>query len=62
MMSPDIQRKLNDCSICFIICVNSEQYENLEEMLAKFHLASSALIFNSGYDANVGETMANGLE
>ena len=27
MMSPDIQRKLNDCSICFIICVNSEQYE-----------------------------------
>ena len=37
-----------------LVTGNSEQYENLEEMLAKFHLASSALIFNSGYDANVG--------
>lgn len=28
--------------------------ENLEKQIAAFHLAESALIFNSGYDANLG--------
>ncbi|KAG0330707.1 hypothetical protein BG004_002018 [Podila humilis] len=33
---------------------NSKYAEDLEEMIAEFHNAESALIFNSGFDANVG--------
>jgi 8-amino-7-oxononanoate synthase len=33
---------------------NNEYIENLEQKIAGFHHAESALIFNSGYDANVG--------
>lgn len=33
---------------------NFEQHEKLEESLALFFKAQSALIFNSGYDANIG--------
>ncbi|WP_299435207.1 pyridoxal phosphate-dependent aminotransferase family protein [uncultured Aquimarina sp.] len=33
---------------------NHQLYSNTEEILANFHNAESALIFNSGYDANVG--------
>jgi len=33
---------------------NSELAEELEAFLAKFHGAPAALLFNSGYDANVG--------
>ncbi|MFD2563305.1 MULTISPECIES: aminotransferase class I/II-fold pyridoxal phosphate-dependent enzyme [Aquimarina] len=33
---------------------NHELYSNTEEILANFHNVESALIFNSGYDANVG--------
>ncbi|KAF9200141.1 hypothetical protein BGZ49_009656 [Haplosporangium sp. Z 27] len=32
---------------------NSRYAEDLEEMIAKFHHAEAALIFNSGFDANV---------
>jgi 8-amino-7-oxononanoate synthase len=33
---------------------NSEYIESLEQKIATFHHAESALIFNSGYDANLG--------
>ena len=33
---------------------NSEAHEQLEQWLAEFHCTESALLFNSGYDANVG--------
>ncbi len=37
-----------------LISGNSEYAENLEREIAQFHQAESALIFNSGYDANCG--------
>jgi 8-amino-7-oxononanoate synthase len=37
-----------------LISGNSEYAENVEKNIAKFHSAESALIFNSGYDANLG--------
>ncbi len=41
---------------------NHPFYERLEERLAKFHRAESCLIFNSGYDANLGLISALGTE
>ncbi len=37
-----------------LISGNSEEAENLETFLADFHQAEAALLFNSGYDANLG--------
>ena len=37
-----------------LISGNSSQYQSVEEYLSIFHKGESALIFNSGYDANVG--------
>jgi 8-amino-7-oxononanoate synthase len=37
-----------------LISGNSKFTEELESSIAKFHSAEAALIFNSGYDANVG--------
>lgn len=37
-----------------LISGNSEYYEGIESHIAEFHDAESGLIFNSGYDANVG--------
>jgi len=37
-----------------LISGNSHFTEELEKEIAKFHSAEAALIFNSGYDANVG--------
>ena len=37
-----------------MISGNSRFLESLEEFIANFHRAESGLIFNSGYDANIG--------
>lgn len=37
-----------------LISGNSKYIEDVEKEIAKFHSAESALIFNSGYDANLG--------
>ena len=37
-----------------LISGNSNQFEELEAKIATFHKAESALIYNSGYDANLG--------
>lgn len=37
-----------------LISGNHPLYEGTEKMLADFHQCSSALVFNSGYDANLG--------
>lgn len=37
-----------------LITGNHSLYNELEEMLAKFHRTEDALVFNSGYDANLG--------
>ncbi|MBA3664759.1 MAG: pyridoxal phosphate-dependent aminotransferase family protein, partial [Bacteroidetes bacterium] len=37
-----------------LISGNSELIENAEKHIALFHHGPSALIFNSGYDANIG--------
>ncbi|RYE11960.1 MAG: aminotransferase class I/II-fold pyridoxal phosphate-dependent enzyme, partial [Sphingobacteriales bacterium] len=37
-----------------LITGNHSLYDEAEELIAGFHKAESALIFNSGYDANVG--------
>jgi len=37
-----------------LISGNSEQFERLETKIASFHKVEAGLIFNSGYDANIG--------
>ena len=37
-----------------LISGNSNQFERLEQKIANFHNANAGLIFNSGYDANIG--------
>ncbi|WP_196889128.1 aminotransferase class I/II-fold pyridoxal phosphate-dependent enzyme [Aureivirga sp. CE67] len=37
-----------------LISGNSSLYQEIEQFLANFHQTESALLFNSGYDANVG--------
>ena len=37
-----------------LISGNSKQFERIENKIATFHNASDGLIFNSGYDANLG--------
>ena len=37
-----------------LISGNHDAYQNTEIFIAQFHHAESALIFNSGYDANIG--------
>lgn len=37
-----------------LISGNHRLYEELEEYIADFHQVESALVFNSGYDANIG--------
>ncbi len=46
--------KVNGATGSRLISGNHNLYPITEEFIANFHQASSALIFNSGYDANVG--------
>ena len=46
--------KINGATGSRLISGNHGLYRELENYIAKFHQAGAALIFNSGYDANVG--------
>ena len=46
--------KINGATGSRLISGNHSLYQETESFIARFHLAESALIFNSGYDANIG--------
>jgi 8-amino-7-oxononanoate synthase len=46
--------KVNGATGSRLLSGNHELYQETEDYIAKFHYAESALIFNSGYDANIG--------
>src|ERR1700722_13241667 len=47
-------KSLNGSGGSRLLAGNTKYAEELEAFLAKVHLAPAALLFNSGYDANVG--------
>lgn len=49
-----IQLQTNGSTGSRLLAGNSNYIENLEKEIAKFHKASTGLIYNSGYEANVG--------
>ncbi|MGV3695461.1 aminotransferase class I/II-fold pyridoxal phosphate-dependent enzyme [Flavobacterium sp.] len=50
----DQNLKVNGATGSRLLSGNHAVYEDAEKFIAQFHKAKSALIFNSGYDANVG--------
>lgn len=46
--------KINGATGSRLLSGNHSVYQEAEDFIAQFHLSESALIFNSGYDANVG--------
>jgi 8-amino-7-oxononanoate synthase len=50
----DKNSKVNGATGSRLLSGNHELYPEAEDYISKFHKADSALIFNSGYDANVG--------
>lgn len=46
--------KINGATGSRLISGNHELYQITEDVIAQFHQSEAALIFNSGYDANVG--------
>jgi len=46
--------KINGATGSRLLSGNHELYQETEQFIAEFHRAESALIFNSGYDANIG--------
>jgi 8-amino-7-oxononanoate synthase len=46
--------KINGATGSRLLSGNHQLYEESESLIAQFHQSESALIFNSGYDANVG--------
>ena len=50
----DNNLKSNGATGSRLISGNHKLYETTENLIAKFHQTETALIFNSGYDANVG--------
>ena len=53
-LSDDYYQKRCGSTGSRLLSGNSEKIENLEKKIADFHVAESSLIFNSGYDANLG--------
>ncbi|MBA3707154.1 MAG: pyridoxal phosphate-dependent aminotransferase family protein, partial [Bacteroidetes bacterium] len=49
-----LQEQKNGSTGSRLLAGNSEYVENLEKKIALFHNADVGLIYNSGYDANVG--------
>lgn len=50
----DTNFKINGATGSRLISGNHDVYQKAEDFILKFHHSESALIFNSGYDANVG--------
>ena len=50
----DNKIKINGATGSRLISGNHNLYQITEDFIAHFHQSESALIFNSGYDANVG--------
>ncbi|QXP50761.1 pyridoxal phosphate-dependent aminotransferase family protein [Cellulophaga sp. HaHa_2_1] len=50
----DKDLKLNGATGSRLISGNYDLYIEVEDTIANFHAAATALVFNSGYDANVG--------
>jgi len=50
----EINLKINGATGSRLISGNHNLYQITEDFIAQFHQSESALIFNSGYDANVG--------
>jgi len=50
----DNQLKENGATGSRLLSGNHDLYTETESMLCKFHASEAALIFNSGYDANIG--------
>lgn len=50
----DTNLKINGATGSRLLTGNHSLYQEAEAFIAQFHQAESALIFNSGYDANVG--------
>ncbi|WP_308427551.1 aminotransferase class I/II-fold pyridoxal phosphate-dependent enzyme [Arenibacter certesii] len=48
----------NGATVSRLLIGNSELYNELEDYLANFFRSDSALVFNSGYDANIGFLLA----
>ncbi|SFB00023.1 8-amino-7-oxononanoate synthase [Flavobacterium swingsii] len=46
--------KINGATGSRLLSGNHHLYQETEDLIAKFHQSETALIFNSGYDANVG--------
>ena len=46
--------KYNGATGSRLLSGNHKLYDQLEDKIAKFHYVASALVFNSGYDANLG--------
>ena len=46
--------KINGATGSRLISGNHDLYRETEDVIANFHKSEKALIFNSGYDANVG--------
>ena len=51
-----IQREIiqNGATGSRLISGNHQLYQEVEELLCAFHRSEAALVFNSGYDANIG--------
>ena len=50
----DRNSKVNGATGSRLLSGNHHLYQETEDFIAKFHQSETALIFNSGYDANVG--------